>query len=266
MPLLVPPATTQQNIAESQRPPLDLPARPETPLNQLAARFRSSGSATARWYFRVKNAFDWILAAVLLVLFAPLMGFAALLVKLTSPGPGFYAQVRLGKNGKPFWIHKIRTMTHNCEHHSGVQWAKSNDPRITAVGRLLRATHVDELPQLWNVLKGDMSLVGPRPERPEFVPLLAQTIAHYHDRLGVRPGVTGLAQVQLPADTDIDSVRLKLAYDLYYIREMSLWLDLKLICCTAIHVFGVPYHWLGKLFCLPHQRCIELAYQERTAA
>jgi lipopolysaccharide/colanic/teichoic acid biosynthesis glycosyltransferase len=174
--------------------------------------------------------------------------------------------VRLGLNGKPFRIYKIRTMTHNCESRSGPQWSTAGDTRITFAGRILRVTHLDELPQLWNVLKGDMSLVGPRPERPEFVPSLEKAIAHYRDRLDVRPGVTGLAQVQLPADSDINSVRRKLAYDLYYIRHMSFWLDLKLIVCTALHVVFVPYHVLGILFRLPRQQRIETAYQERVAA
>ena len=218
------------------------------------------------WYPAAKSFFDWILSAVLLVLLSPFIAVSALLVKLTSRGPAFYSQVRLGKNGLPFRIYKLRTMTHNCEHKTGAQWAIANDPRITRIGRVMRATHLDELPQLWNVLKGDMSLVGPRPERPEFVPQLEQAISHYRDRLDVRPGVTGLAQVQLPADTDIDSVRRKLAYDLYYIRHMGLWLDLKLIASTALHVFLVPYGLLAILFRLPGQDRVERAYQERVTA
>ena len=106
--------------------------------------------------------------------------------------------MRLGKNGRPFRLHKIRTMRHDCEKATGPRWAVPGDPRITPLGRFLRQTHLDELPQLWNVLRGEMSLVGPRPERPEFVPDLEQAIPHYRDRLLVRPGVTGLAQVQLP--------------------------------------------------------------------
>jgi lipopolysaccharide/colanic/teichoic acid biosynthesis glycosyltransferase len=218
------------------------------------------------WYSAAKSTCDWILSALLLIVLSPFIAAAALLVKLTSRGPAFYSQVRLGKNGKPFHIFKLRTMTHNCEHKSGAQWATANDPRITPVGRVLRATHLDELPQLWNVLKGEMSLVGPRPERPEFVPQLEQAISHYRDRLDVRPGVTGLAQVQLPADTDIESVRRKLAYDLYYIRHMGLWLDLKLIASTALHVFLVPYALLAILFRLPGQESVERAYQERVTA
>ena len=154
----------------------------------------------------------------------------------------------MGKGGRPFTLYKIRTMIHNCEKASGAQWSKPGDPRITRVGAFLRSTHLDELPQLWNVLRGDMSLVGPRPERPEFTPESgAAPCPHYRDRLAVRPGVTGLAQVQLPADTDLDSVRRKLAYDLYYIRHVNGWLDFRLIACTALRMFGVPFHLLGRL-------------------
>src|SRR5439155_12868491 len=116
-----------------------------------------------------------------------------LLVKLTSRGPALYTQTRLGRNGRPFTIYKLRTMQHRCESLTGARWSTPGDPRITPVGRFLRKTHLDELPQLWNVLRGDMALVGPRPERPEFVPQLEQAVPHYRDRLLVRPGVSGLA-------------------------------------------------------------------------
>src|SRR5260370_5820150 len=115
-------------------------------------------------------------------------------------------------------------MFHNCERNSGACWATAGDPRITPVGRCLRRLHLDELPQLWNVVRGDMSLVGPRPERPEFIPHLEKHIARYQERMSVRPGLTGLAQIQLPADTDLDRVRRKLAYDLYYIGHERCWL------------------------------------------
>ena len=138
---------------------------------------------------------------------APFIFVAALLVKLTSRGPAFYSQVRLGLDGRPFYIRKLRTMYHNCERLSGPCWSTANDCRITPVGRFLRRSHIDELPQLWNVLCGEMSLVGPRPERPELIPTLARSIPGYRHRLEVRPGVTGLAQIQLPPDTDLDSVR-----------------------------------------------------------
>jgi lipopolysaccharide/colanic/teichoic acid biosynthesis glycosyltransferase len=188
----------------------------------------------------------------------PLIALCAILVKLTSPGPAFYSQVRLGKNGRPFHIYKLRTMRSDAEK-GGAQWCKPGDSRVTPLGKFLRASHLDELPQLWNVLRGDMSLVGPRPERPEFVPSLERAIPLYRDRLLVKPGVTGLAQVQLPADTDLDSVRRKLAYDLYYIRTFTLWMDVRLILSTGLHMFGVPYNWLMYLFGIPSRETVEAA-------
>jgi len=200
------------------------------------------------WYVKSKIIFDFVIALILLVLSLPIMLVTALLLKLTSPGPVLYSQIRLGRNGRPFPIYKIRTMVHNCETSSGVCWSRPGDPRVTRLGRILRATHLDELPQLWNILRGDMSLVGPRPERPEFVPALERAIPRYRQRLLVRPGVTGLAQVQLPPDTDIAGVRRKLAHDLYYIRHFSAWLDLRILACTVLHVFGIPCHKLCRAF------------------
>ena len=130
-----------------------------------------------------------------------------LLVRLTSRGPGIYKQARVGKDGRKFMMYKIRTMRQDAEAASGPMWTQAHDPRVTFLGRVLRKLHLDELPQLFNVLKGEMSLVGPRPERPEFVRVLAEAIPGYRNRLAVRPGVTGLAQVNLPPDTDIASVR-----------------------------------------------------------
>jgi lipopolysaccharide/colanic/teichoic acid biosynthesis glycosyltransferase len=205
----------------------------------------------------LKRCADVALAGVMLVLALPILVVVGLLVKLTSRGPVIYSQTRLGLGGKPFRIYKIRTMAHNCEKHSGPRWATSNDPRITRVGGFLRKTHLDELPQLINVLRGDMSLVGPRPERPEFVPLLEQSIPRYRERLSVRPGVTGLAQVQLAADTDLDSVRRKLVYDLYYIRHMSPWLDLQLILSTACKVFHIPFETSQVLLRVPTASQVE---------
>lgn len=214
---------------------------------------------SASWYRLIKNQVEWGLALVMFVVALPIITFLALLVKLTSRGPIFYSQVRLGLDGKPFHIHKLRTMQVDAEK-GGAQWSKPGDNRITPVGRFLRATHLDELPQLWNVLCGDMNLVGPRPERPEFVPNLERAIPHYRDRLLVKPGVTGLAQVQLPADTDLDSVRRKLAYDLYYIQSYSLWLDMRLILSTGLHMFGMPYRWLTTLFAMPTWEVVERAF------
>ncbi len=191
------------------------------------------------WYLAWKRPFDVALALPLLLLAWPFILFGWLAVKLTSRGPGFYAQTRVGRGGRPFTLYKIRTMRHECERLSGPCWSVPGDPRVLAVGRFLRRAHIDELPQLWNVVRGDMSLVGPRPERPEFLPQLEKAVPHYRDRLLVRPGVTGLAQVLTPSDSDLDSVRRKLAYDRDYLRRLGFWLDVRLVLATAWHLLGL---------------------------
>src|SRR5262249_12591904 len=150
-----------------------------------------------------------------------------------------------------------------CEKLSGPQWSQRGDPRITPLGRILRQTHIDEFPQLWNVLRGDMSLVGPRPERPEFVPQLIEAIPHYGERLQVRPGVTGLAQVQLPPDTDLESVRRKVSCDLYYIQHLNLWLDLRILLCTACKMVAIPFRITRRLLGVPagSRKTIFLIYE-----
>lgn len=217
-----------------------------------------------RWYLPCKAIAESMVALGLLLLTAPVTLLAALLVKLTSPGPAFYSQTRAGKNGRPYTIHKLRTMHHNCERMSGPRWSAPGDPRITPLGRFLRKTHLDELPQLWNVVCGDMALVGPRPERPEFIPNLAKTLPHYTDRLLVRPGMTGLAQVQLPADTDLESVRRKLAYDLYYVRHLSPWLDLRVALGTLFYLLGLPIHLMPRFRLIPSRQTVEQTYQQAT--
>jgi lipopolysaccharide/colanic/teichoic acid biosynthesis glycosyltransferase len=217
------------------------------------------------WYVTGKVVIEFTLALGLFVLSVPVILVAAILVKLTSRGPAFYSQTRVGRNGVPFRLFKIRTMIHNCESVSGPQWSIPQDPRVTLLGRVLRRTHLDELPQLWNVLRGEMSLVGPRPERPEFVPRLTRALPHYTDRLLVRPGVTGLAQVQLPADTDLASVRRKLACDLYYVRHVSFLLDIRIILCTVVEVFGVPFHVVGWVAAVPSRSAVERVYEVRLA-
>jgi lipopolysaccharide/colanic/teichoic acid biosynthesis glycosyltransferase len=147
---------------------------------------------------------------------------------------------------------------------TGARWAARHDPRVTTVGRFLRKSKIDELPQLWNVLRGEMSLVGPRPERPEFVPQLERAIPRYRDRLLVRPGLTGLAQVQLPADTDLASVRRKLAYDLYYVRHKSLRLDVQILLATGLYVLGVPFAVSRTLFRVPSGHLVEKAVDVST--
>jgi len=237
--------------------------RLDPPHSSAYGAFAADSSA---WYGKIKGMIDCTLALIALVLSAPLVALAAAAVKLTSRGPVFYSQVRLGRGGKPFTIYKIRTMVADCEKHSGAQWSTPGDARITAVGRFLRKTHIDELPQLWNVLRADMSLVGPRPERPEFVPQLEQALSRYCERLRVRPGVSGLAQVQLPPDTDLDSVRRKLAHDLFYVSHMSLWLDLRILISTGLHVLGLPYALSARLLALPGGNRVQQVYANSVAA
>ncbi len=190
-------------------------------------------SPRRKGYVAVKMAAEWVAAVALLVILAPVIALLAALVKASSPGPAFYSQVRQGLNGRPYRIFKLRSMTHNCEAKTGAVWsAGANDARVTPVGRLLRDTHLDELPQLWNVVRGDMCLVGPRPERPEIASKLERALPEYSRRLLIKPGVTGLAQVQLPPDTDLESVRRKLAYDLHYVREVSFVMDMRILFAT----------------------------------
>ncbi len=163
----------------------------------------------------------------------PLMGLAAIAIKLTSPGPVLYRQERVGKGGRLFTIMKLRTMKEDAEKDTGAVWASKDDPRVTPVGRILRQTRLDELPQLFNVLRGDMSLIGPRPERPEFVEQFKQIMPMYDLRHSVRPGITGWGQVNSGYDTSVDTVFRRLRYDLYHIRNTSLSLDLRIILRTV---------------------------------
>ena len=200
---------------------------------------------------RTKVIVDFLTALLLMLPATPLILVTMLLTWLTSKGPVIYSQIRVGHGGRLFTIYKIRTMHHDSERLTGACWSVGNDPRITPIGRFLRRTHLDELPQLVNILRGEMSLVGPRPERPEFVGQLEAVLPRYRERLAVRPGVTGLAQIQLPADTDLSSVRYKLTCDLHYIEQMNLWLDLRVTACTALGLLGIPYATSCKFFGLP---------------
>lgn len=221
--------------------------------NETALAGFETTPAEQTLYGQIKPSFDFVFSLVLLVIFTPIILLAALAVRVTSSGPAFYSQLRVGKNGRLFRIYKLRTMYHNCELTSGIRWSTPGDPRITRVGSILRKTHIDELPQLLNVLKGEMSLVGPRPERPEIIPALEQAIPHYRERLRVRPGVTGLAQLRQSADTTIESVRQKLAYDIHYIHTASLWLDLRLMTCTALKMFKLPLAGVLRLTRIPDE-------------
>ncbi len=185
-----------------------------------------------QWERLVKRLGDFLFALVFLVLFLPFGLIIAILIKLDSRGPIFYAQERVGLNGKLFNVLKFRSMVQDAEKHSGPVWAGKDDPRITRVGRMLRKLRLDEFPQMINVLKGDMALVGPRPERPFFVEKLRQVYPLYLRRLRIRPGITGWAQVKGEYDTSIEQVKEKLEYDLFYLENMSLRMDLKILFQT----------------------------------
>jgi lipopolysaccharide/colanic/teichoic acid biosynthesis glycosyltransferase len=198
-------------------------------------------------YFRWKGILDRLGAAILLVPGIPIMALLVVLVRLTSRGPGIYSQARVGRHGRRFTMYKIRTMRQDAETNVGPVWTQEGDPRMTRLGKLLRRLHLDELPQLFNVLRGEMSLVGPRPERPEFVRVLAEVIPGYRDRLAVPPGITGLAQIYLPPDTDLSSVWCKLLLDLEYVERAGLWLDVRIFLHTLLHICKMPDLWLLRL-------------------
>lgn len=207
-----------------------------------------------------------------LLLSLPIFLLVPLLIKLDSPGPVFYRQLRTGINrrrraasvaaspveqrheelyGKPFHIYKFRTMEEDAERRSGAVWAIQDDPRITAVGRWLRRLHLDEIPQFWNVLRGDMSLVGPRPERPEIIRRLVAAVPEYQNRLEVKPGITGPAQICLGYDNNIDDVRRKTQLDLLYISHRTLRLQLRLLALTLVKIFSSAAT-LDAKFIAPH--------------
>ncbi|HET6575594.1 MAG TPA: sugar transferase [Fimbriiglobus sp.] len=210
----------------------------------------------ARTCDRVKQALDYGLALLMLLAALPVVALAAVMIRITSRGPVIYSQTRLGRGGRHYRIFKLRTMYHNCEAMSGIQWATKGDARITPLGRFLRATHIDELPQLWNVLNGDMSLIGPRPERPEIARRLEEAVPGFRDRTAVKPGVTGLAQVLLPPDSDLNSVRRKLIVDRVYIGRRTWRLDLLILVGTALHVAKVPPTWILRALALPVDRSV----------
>jgi lipopolysaccharide/colanic/teichoic acid biosynthesis glycosyltransferase len=216
--------------------------------------------STGRIYTRLKRTLDVFASGIGLILLLPIWALVAIAIRFDSKGPIFYAQERVGKNrrrgrrraadpasgprpgapdrrkadcyGRVFEIYKFRSMVVDAEKHTGPVWATQKDARVTRVGKILRKTRLDETPQLWNVLRGDMSLVGPRPERPNFVVSLTRTLPDYPHRCQALPGVTGLAQVKWRYDTSIETVNRKLQYDLYYLRHGRLLLDLKIMAAT----------------------------------
>jgi lipopolysaccharide/colanic/teichoic acid biosynthesis glycosyltransferase len=206
---------------------------------------------------------DFALAVVLLPPALVMIAFLVVLVRLSSRGPGIYSQERVGKGGKRFTMYKIRTMAVDAESQSGPVWTQPSDLRVTSLGCVLRKLHLDELPQIFNVLRGQMSFVGPRPERPEFVRVLSEVVPDYRQRLAVRPGITGLAQINLPPDSDLMSVRRKLALDLDYIENNSIWLDVRLVFCTVCRMVKIHEALLTRVLRLERDKI--LAAIEATA-
>lgn len=188
-----------------------------------------------------KRLLDLVLATVGLVVFAPFALLVALAIQLDSPGPVLYRQVRSGRAGRPFNIVKFRTMIHNAEQDGQPRWATEGDDRITWVGRFLRKTRLDEVPQLMNVLRGEMSIVGPRPERPEFIAILEQEVPFYRTRLMAKPGLTGWAQIHYSYGNSVLDALIKLQHDFYYMNHWSLWLDIYIIYRTL----GVVFRFKG---------------------
>lgn len=192
-----------------------------------------AGYSVTRLKGVAKELVEKLLALLLLLLACVPLAIAALLVRLSSPGPVIYKQARVGKGGRIFTVYKLRSMRQDAESSRGAQWAVKGDARQTWIGKWLRRTRIDELPQLFNILKGDMAFIGPRPERPEFVEQLKKRIPFYHHRHFVRPGLTGWAQVSFPYASSLEDSREKLRYDLYYVKNMSLLFDFVILLATA---------------------------------
>ena len=206
------------------------------PVTLVAVGTGIVGLAThlARRYFDLaKEVFDLVAGVVLFVLTLPILAVCVALVKISSRGPVFFTQVRVGRRGKAFRMYKLRTMYVNAESATGAVWASDEDPRVVPVLRWLRRSHLDELPQLINVVRGEMSLVGPRPERPEILTELEKVYPDIRKRLAVRPGITGLAQVNNGYDTNIEGVRHKLRADLEYIERRNWSTELRILAATV---------------------------------
>jgi lipopolysaccharide/colanic/teichoic acid biosynthesis glycosyltransferase len=203
---------------------------------------KSEELVSASWfYLAAKRTFDLVLAMLFTGLALPLLPLLALAIKLDSPGPVFYSQIRVGHNGGPFRIYKLRSMSSDAERNGAV-WAREADPRVTRVGRFLRRSRMDELPQLWNVVRGDMSFVGPRPERPEFTSILEVELPDYGDRYAVKPGLTGWAQIRYRYASSIQDSATKLEYDLYYVQHRSTILDIRILVLTIPVVLNLRGH------------------------
>jgi len=202
--------------------------------------FLENIESVARFYDPLKRALELILAIAMGIIFLPFAAVFAIIIKLTSPGPVIYQQKRVGLHGRTFMLYKFRSMRNDAEKN-GPQWAAGfADPRITPFGKFLRLTHLDEFSQLWNIIRGDVSFVGPRPERPEIVEVLKKQIPYYEVRLLVKPGASGWAGLNHRADQSLDDVRQKLQYDIYYLKNRSLILDCAIILKTVKSIFVNP--------------------------
>ena len=199
----------------------------------------SDGFYKSRTRRFIKRSMDLIISLSMLILFSPLIIVTAILIKIDSTGPVLFSQERVGKNKKPYMVYKFRSMVEDAEKQSGPVWASDNDKRVTRVGSVIRKWRIDEMPQLWNVVKGDMSFVGPRPEREFFVKKLEEIIPYYRERFSVKPGISGWAQVCYGYGASVDDAVEKVNYDLFYIKNMSAFMDLMIILRTIkIVLFG----------------------------
>ncbi len=195
------------------------------------------------WEKKLKRLMDIFISFLILIVSSPVILLASIAIKIDSEGPIFFKQERLGQNGKLFNVHKFRSMIKDAEKYSGPVWSQKDDPRVTRMGKIIRRFRIDEIPQMYNVLKGEMSLVGPRPERAFFVEKLSQEIPYYKRRLKVRPGVTGWAQIKHKYDETIEDVKIKLRYDLFYIENMSIRMDFKILLRTVFVVLFGKGHY-----------------------
>lgn len=195
------------------------------------------------WEKKLKRLMDISISFLILIVSSPIIILTAIAIKIDSEGPVLFKQERLGQNGKPFNVYKFRSMIKDAEKYTGPVWSQKDDPRVTRMGRFVRRVRIDEIPQMFNVLKGEMSLVGPRPERAFFVEKLSQEIPYYKRRLKVRPGVTGWAQIKHKYDESIEDVKIKLRYDLFYIENMSIRMDFKILLRTVFVVLFGKGHY-----------------------
>ncbi len=224
-------------IADQTEKPRSRAPEPSTMMLFGSGILGMIASFVRRTYHMVKRAFDVTASLIGIIFLSPLFFFTALLIKCTSRGPILFTQTRVGQDGKLFNIYKFRTMHVDAEKETGPIWAADNDPRLIPIGRFLRKAHIDEIPQFINILKGEMSLIGPRPERPVFVQQFKKEIPDYEKRLSVKPGLTGLAQVWHKYDETIEDVRKKIKYDLLYIKKLCLWTDVRILLRTVRVVF-----------------------------